>query len=318
MAALGVGAYFPVPWVNTVLNTVSTDDAYINGHVTSWPPSLRSGEESIGGRQRPCEERGFAAPTRQGAFPGAGGFKRAAVKVAEANLAAAESKARSLEAQLGSQRGNSRALASRSTARSRSGGSGGRTCERRKRHSTWPELTTSAASDCCRPPPSAVRTSITPSAISGRYGQCKAGPRGYPSDARGTRTSPGAKKGASPDGCTSGPESDLLRSPNRAGRLYGHDDPARTAAGIHRPDAEQGPRRVSSVRQGGRHRPHPPQSAAEGAQRASSQRRLGTGPARPGASRVEPALLRHCQRDRRRGDQPQRQSRATMSNSGKA
>ena len=26
------------PTVETMLNTVSTDDAYVNGHVTSWPP----------------------------------------------------------------------------------------------------------------------------------------------------------------------------------------------------------------------------------------------------------------------------------------
>jgi membrane fusion protein (multidrug efflux system) len=34
VAGLAVGAYFVVPWVTTALNTVSTDDAYVNGHVT--------------------------------------------------------------------------------------------------------------------------------------------------------------------------------------------------------------------------------------------------------------------------------------------
>jgi membrane fusion protein, multidrug efflux system len=34
IVGLAVGAYFLIPWVITALNTVSTDDAYVNGHVT--------------------------------------------------------------------------------------------------------------------------------------------------------------------------------------------------------------------------------------------------------------------------------------------
>ena len=34
VVALGLSAYFLVPWVITAINTVSTDDAYVNGHVT--------------------------------------------------------------------------------------------------------------------------------------------------------------------------------------------------------------------------------------------------------------------------------------------
>ena len=33
-AALAVGAYFLVPWIRTALDTVSTEDAYVNGHAT--------------------------------------------------------------------------------------------------------------------------------------------------------------------------------------------------------------------------------------------------------------------------------------------
>jgi membrane fusion protein (multidrug efflux system) len=40
-AALVVGGYFLVPWVDTVLNTVSTDDAYVNGHVTFVAPRVK-------------------------------------------------------------------------------------------------------------------------------------------------------------------------------------------------------------------------------------------------------------------------------------
>jgi membrane fusion protein (multidrug efflux system) len=40
VAALGVGGYFLVPWIDTTLNTVSTDDAYVNGHVTFVAPRV--------------------------------------------------------------------------------------------------------------------------------------------------------------------------------------------------------------------------------------------------------------------------------------
>lgn len=39
-AGLGGGAYFLVPWVITTLTTVSTDDAYVNGHVTFVAPRV--------------------------------------------------------------------------------------------------------------------------------------------------------------------------------------------------------------------------------------------------------------------------------------
>ena len=40
MVGLAVGGYFLVPWVVTALNTVSTDDAYVNGHVTFVAPRV--------------------------------------------------------------------------------------------------------------------------------------------------------------------------------------------------------------------------------------------------------------------------------------
>jgi membrane fusion protein (multidrug efflux system) len=41
VAALVVGGNFLVPWVDTALNTVSTDDAYVNGHVTFVTPRVK-------------------------------------------------------------------------------------------------------------------------------------------------------------------------------------------------------------------------------------------------------------------------------------
>jgi membrane fusion protein (multidrug efflux system) len=37
---LGLGAYLAVPWIITALNTVSTDDAYVNSHVTYVAPRV--------------------------------------------------------------------------------------------------------------------------------------------------------------------------------------------------------------------------------------------------------------------------------------
>jgi membrane fusion protein (multidrug efflux system) len=41
VAGLVVGGYFLVPWVTLTLNTVSTDDAYVNGHVTFVAPRVK-------------------------------------------------------------------------------------------------------------------------------------------------------------------------------------------------------------------------------------------------------------------------------------
>ncbi len=40
VAALALAGYFLVPWIDTALNTVSTDDAYVNGHVTFAAPRV--------------------------------------------------------------------------------------------------------------------------------------------------------------------------------------------------------------------------------------------------------------------------------------
>ena len=40
LVGLAVAAWFLVPWVVTALNTVSTDDAYVNGHVTTVAPRV--------------------------------------------------------------------------------------------------------------------------------------------------------------------------------------------------------------------------------------------------------------------------------------
>jgi membrane fusion protein (multidrug efflux system) len=41
LIALAAGVYFLIPWVLTALNTVSTDDAYVNSHVTFVAPRVK-------------------------------------------------------------------------------------------------------------------------------------------------------------------------------------------------------------------------------------------------------------------------------------
>ena len=105
VAALAVGGYFLVPWVNTALNTVSTEDAYVNGHVTFVAPRV-SGQVMkvlVDDNQR-VKKGDLLVQLDKEPFQVLVALKRAAVRVAEANLAAAESEARGLEAQLGAQR----------------------------------------------------------------------------------------------------------------------------------------------------------------------------------------------------------------------
>jgi membrane fusion protein (multidrug efflux system) len=104
-AALAVAAYFGVPWVNTALNTESTDDAYVNGHVTTVAPRVpgQVARVLVDDNQR-VKKGDLLVQLDKEPFQVQVALKRAAAHVAEANLASAEAKARGLEAQLGSQR----------------------------------------------------------------------------------------------------------------------------------------------------------------------------------------------------------------------
>jgi membrane fusion protein (multidrug efflux system) len=105
LAALAVGAHFLAPWVNTALNTVSTDDAYVNGHATFVAPRV-SGQVMkvlVDDNQR-VKKGDLLVQLDKEPYQVQVALKRTAVRAAEVNLAAAESKARGLEAQLGAQR----------------------------------------------------------------------------------------------------------------------------------------------------------------------------------------------------------------------
>ena len=51
---LGIGGRYMVPWVITSFNTVSTDDAFVNGHVTFVAPRVQ-GQAVTGGHFFPEE-----------------------------------------------------------------------------------------------------------------------------------------------------------------------------------------------------------------------------------------------------------------------
>jgi membrane fusion protein (multidrug efflux system) len=47
LSGLGIGGYFAIPWLETALNTASTDDAYVNGHVTLVAPRVAGQVEDV-------------------------------------------------------------------------------------------------------------------------------------------------------------------------------------------------------------------------------------------------------------------------------
>lgn len=105
VAAIVASGYFLIPWVETVMNTVSTDDAYVNGHETFVAPRV-SGQVTkvlVSTNQR-VKKGDLLVQLDQEPFEVEVAVKRAAVRAAEANLMAAKSQARGLAAQLGAER----------------------------------------------------------------------------------------------------------------------------------------------------------------------------------------------------------------------
>jgi membrane fusion protein, multidrug efflux system len=96
---------FGVPWIRLTLNTVSTDDAYVNGHVTFVAPRV-SGQIArvfVDNNNR-VRKGDLLAQLDKEPFQDAVAVKRAAVDVAKANLQAATALVRGIEAQARSER----------------------------------------------------------------------------------------------------------------------------------------------------------------------------------------------------------------------
>jgi membrane fusion protein, multidrug efflux system len=102
---LAVAGVFGIPWIRLSLNTVSTDDAYVNGHVTFVAPRV-SGQISqvlVDDNYR-VRKGELLAELDKEPFQIAVSQKQAAVDTAEADLQAAKAEARGIEAEAMSRR----------------------------------------------------------------------------------------------------------------------------------------------------------------------------------------------------------------------
>ncbi len=107
LAALGlaVGGYFVVPLVVTTLTTVSTDDAYVNGHVTFVAPRVAGQVTTALVDDNYRVKKGdLLVQLDKEPYQVQVAIKRAAVAVAETNLAAARAQVRGQVAQARSNR----------------------------------------------------------------------------------------------------------------------------------------------------------------------------------------------------------------------
>src|SRR5271155_1055961 len=110
LGALGVlilaGAlWFGIPWVQTTLNTVSTDDAYVNGHVTFVAARVRGQVSRVLVDDNYRVRKGdLLVQLDKEPFQIAVAIKKAAVDTATADLQVARSKVRGIEAEAMSRR----------------------------------------------------------------------------------------------------------------------------------------------------------------------------------------------------------------------
>jgi membrane fusion protein (multidrug efflux system) len=96
---------FGVPWIRSVLSTVSTDDAYVNGHVTFVAPRVRGQVSRVLVDDNNRVRKGdLLVELDKEPFRDAVAVKKAAVDTAAADLQAASATARGIEAQAWSHR----------------------------------------------------------------------------------------------------------------------------------------------------------------------------------------------------------------------
>jgi membrane fusion protein (multidrug efflux system) len=97
---LAVGGYFLVPWVVLMLNTVSTDDAYVNGHVTLVAPRVAGQvtEVLVDDNYR-VKKGAILVRLDKEPYQVQVAIKKAAVEVAQTDLTAAQAQVRGQIAQ---------------------------------------------------------------------------------------------------------------------------------------------------------------------------------------------------------------------------
>jgi membrane fusion protein (multidrug efflux system) len=107
VAVLAVAVVFVVPRVKEMLNTVSTDDAYVNGHVTFVAPRVGGQVSRVLVDDNNLVHKGdLIAELDKEPYRVAVSEKQAAVDTAKADLQAATAAARGIEAQAMSERWN--------------------------------------------------------------------------------------------------------------------------------------------------------------------------------------------------------------------
>jgi membrane fusion protein, multidrug efflux system len=107
IAVLAILVVFGIPWVKEMLNTVSTDDAYVNGHVTFVAPRVPGQISRVLVDDNNRVHKGdLLAELDKEPYQVAVSEKQAAVDTAKADLQAANAAVRAIEAQARSRRWN--------------------------------------------------------------------------------------------------------------------------------------------------------------------------------------------------------------------
>jgi membrane fusion protein, multidrug efflux system len=102
---LGGALWFGIPWVQMTLNTVSTDDAYVNGHVTFVAARVRGQVARVLVDDNYRARKGeLLVELDKEPFQIAVAVKKAAVETATAELQVAKAKVRGIEAEAMSRR----------------------------------------------------------------------------------------------------------------------------------------------------------------------------------------------------------------------
>jgi membrane fusion protein (multidrug efflux system) len=102
---LAVALWFGIPWMRFTLSTVSTDDAFVNGHVTFVAPRVRGQVSRVLVDDNNRVRKGdILVELDKEPYQDAVAVRRAAVDTAKADLRAATAKAHGIEAQAVSRR----------------------------------------------------------------------------------------------------------------------------------------------------------------------------------------------------------------------
>ncbi len=100
VVGLGLAAWFLVPWIVTAMNTISTDDAYVNGHVTFVAPRVAGQVSKVLVDDNYRVKKGdVLVQLDKEPYQVQVAIKQAAVATAEADLTAAKAQVQGLVAQ---------------------------------------------------------------------------------------------------------------------------------------------------------------------------------------------------------------------------